>query len=57
MKNENEKQGLFARLAGKKAKQGSCCCNVEVEEIPEDNEKEKGNDTPKSEGKGKPCCK
>jgi hypothetical protein len=43
-------------LSRKKANQGSCC-SFEVEEIPEDNKKEKGSDAPKTEGKGKSCCK
>ena len=40
MNNEkgNEKKGLFARLAeNKKSKRNSCCCNIELEEIPEEN--------------------
>ena len=37
MENENEKKGLFARLTGtKKPKKSACCCNFEVEEIPEE---------------------
>lgn len=37
MENENEKKGLFARLAGtKKPQKSACCCNFEVEEIPEE---------------------
>lgn len=56
MKNENEKKGLFARLnVSNKTKKGSCCCNFEVEEIPqEDQEKENENKSPK--GKGNSCC-
>jgi hypothetical protein len=47
MKNEteNEKKRLFANLkVDSKAKKSSCCCNFEVEEIPEekrDNKNEK----------------
>ena len=55
MKNENEKKSLFERLiGGKKEKKKSSCCNFEVEEIPEKNDKEK--ETPK-EGNGNSCCK
>ncbi len=37
IKNDNEKKGLFARLnENKKTKKSSCCCNVEIEEIPEE---------------------
>lgn len=42
MKNENEKKGLFERLTGgKKAKKSSCCCNIELEELPEEKEDSK----------------
>jgi len=42
MKNDNEKKGLLNRLnENKKAKKSSCCCNIEVEEIPEENVEEK----------------
>ncbi|MHC1720367.1 MAG: hypothetical protein AB9844_06780 [Clostridiaceae bacterium] len=42
MKNdkENEKKGFFGRLTeNKKSKKGSCCCNIKLEEIVE-NEKQ-----------------
>ena len=56
MKNENEKKGLLERLLGsKKEKKGSCCCNFEVEEIPEENDNKK--ESQKAEGDGKSCCK
>ena len=42
MKNENGKKGLFDRLNGnKKTKKSSCCCNFEIEEIPEKNDDKK----------------
>ncbi len=53
MKEENEKKSLFVRLAGK-GKKKSCCCNIEVEEIPEENQDEK-KDARKDEGNS--CCK
>lgn len=56
MKNENEKKGLFDRLNGnKKAKESSCCCNFEVEEIPEDNNENKNEKKPRKD-KGNSCC-
>lgn len=37
MSNKNEKKGFFGRLFGeKKDKKSSCCCNIELEEIPEE---------------------
>lgn len=39
MEKKEEKKGLFQRLHGKK-KENSCCCNVELEEIPEEEIKE-----------------
>lgn len=40
MNDEKEKMNLFARLTGnKKTKKNSCCCNFEVEEIPEEDKK------------------
>lgn len=46
MRNENEKKGLFKLLIGvKKQKKKSCCCNFEVEEIPEENDNK--NEAPK----------
>lgn len=57
MKNENEKKGLFERLAGsRKAKKSSCCCNIEVEEIPEENADNKDEKECCKE-KGNSCCK
>ncbi|MCH3964611.1 MAG: hypothetical protein LKE46_10080 [Clostridium sp.] len=54
-KKENEKKGLFERLAqNKKAKKNSSCCNFEVEEIPEKNNKGEKK-SPKD--KGSSCCK
>lgn len=46
MENEKKKKGLFERLVGsKKEKKSSSCCNIEIEELPEDttekNESEK----------------
>lgn len=36
MANENEKSGFFQRFTGNnKSKKGSCCCRIELEEIPE----------------------
>jgi hypothetical protein len=53
MKNETEKKGLFARVT-KKEKKSSCCCNVELEEIPEDESNEKTADK-KSEKDNDSC--
>lgn len=36
MKIDNDKKGFFTRLIrDKKGKSGSCCCSVELEEIPD----------------------
>ncbi len=40
MNNEKEKKGLFGFFSGKKAKKGSCCCDFELEEVPEKDGKE-----------------
>lgn len=53
MKNDNEKKGLFDRLNGK-AKKSSCCCNFELQEIP--NEKEENNQEKSAKDNGKPRC-
>ena len=38
MAQENEKKGLFQRLTTvSKPKKSSCCCSIELEEIPEEN--------------------
>lgn len=56
MQNQNEKKGLLNRLtAGKKAKKSSCCCNFEIEEIPEE-KTEKETQKPTEKGKGGSCC-
>jgi len=53
MKKE-EKKGLFGRIFGNKEKK-SCCCNLEIEEITEDQSYDKNEkDSPKD--KGKSCC-
>lgn len=53
MKNEknNERKGFFGRLTeNKKSKKGSCCCNIELEEITEDkDEKNKGHEASNKE--------
>lgn len=57
MKNENgnEKKGLFARLAeSKKSQKNSCCCNIELEEIPEENNKNASESTSKKSPDS--CC-
>lgn len=56
MEKENEKKGLFARLnKNQKEKKKSSCCNIEIEEIPDEDTKNKNEDTsPKS--KGNSCC-
>lgn len=55
MKNEKGivKKGLFARLT--KSKKDSCCCNIELEEIPEENNKNTSESTPKEKGSDS-CC-
>lgn len=50
MDSENEKKGLFGRITGSKKKKNSCCCNIEIEEIPEE-------DSVKvSENSSSACC-
>lgn len=52
--NENEKKGLLSRLTGNKMiKKTSCCCAIELEEIPDESE-EKESKEPKD--KGGSCC-
>ncbi len=56
MKNENEKKGFFARLTeNKEAKKSSCCCNVELEEIPDENNDNQSDKKSLTE-KGNSCC-
>lgn len=58
MKNEKgiEKKGLFARLAeSKKSKKNSCCCNIELEDIPEENNKNASESTAKEKSPDS-CC-
>lgn len=58
MKNENEKKGLLARLIGRnKSKKGPCpCCGgLVIEEVPEDEKKDKESER-SSKGKGPSCC-
>lgn len=58
MKNEKgtEKKGLFARLVeSKKSKKNSCCCNIELEEISEENDKITTENTSKEKGTDS-CC-
>jgi len=59
MKNENEKKGLFERLlGGKKTKKSSCCCNIELEEIPDATPNNKdAQDSSKPQPKNNSCCK
>ena len=56
MKNEDEKKGLFARLTGKgKASQSPCCGGFVIEEVPEEEKKDKNEkDSPKV--KRNSCC-
>ncbi|MBZ4647696.1 MAG: hypothetical protein JG777_3185 [Clostridia bacterium] len=51
----DEKKGFFSRLIGnRKAKKSSCCCNIELEEIPE--EKEENKEERSAKDTSKPCC-
>lgn len=57
MKSENEKDGIFRRLVGnKKAPKSPCCCNVELEEIPEENADNKDEKESHKEEENS-CCK
>lgn len=57
MKNENEKKGLFERLIGsKKVKKSTCCCNVQVEELLEENADHK-DPQDAAKAKNNSCCK
>ena len=52
-----EKKGLFARLVeNMKTKKSSCCCNFEVEEIPEENNDNKSEEK-STKDKGNSCCR
>lgn len=56
MKNENEKKGLFVKLAeNKKVKKNSCCCNIELEEIPDEQVKEEEKKDASKKNKNS-CC-
>lgn len=58
MKNEKgiEKKGLFARLAeSKKPKKNSCSCDIELEDIPEENKKNESERTAKEKSPDS-CC-
>lgn len=51
MKKENKKKSLFERLnVNRKSKKSSCCCNFEIEEIPEEQNETKREKTPKDKG-------
>lgn len=53
MTQDNEKKGFFQRLTGNnKPKKNSCCCSIELEEIPEEKNENK---EIKKEKKGS-CC-
>lgn len=55
MENDEKKKGLFARLNNnQKEKKGSCCCNFEIEEIPDEETKDKKDEPPKCQGGS--CC-
>ena len=56
MKNGNEKKGFFERLiGGNKTKKNSCCCNIEIEEIPEERSADKDPKDPPKPPKNS-CC-
>ncbi|WP_353852689.1 hypothetical protein [Dehalobacter restrictus] len=56
MKNEEGKKGLFGRIIGSnKSKKDPCCCNFELEEIPQENDEQSGEQAKKDEGNS--CCK
>jgi hypothetical protein len=58
MKEENEKRGLFERISLKgKPKKSSCCCNVELEEIPEAEVGKEDQQKEKKDGGNSCCCK
>lgn len=47
---ENEKKSIFELLVGKKKTQKpSCCCNIELEEVTENNENDKNVEAPREE--------
>lgn len=53
MTEKIEKKGLFQRMTGNiKPKKNSCCCNIELEEIPEE---KNDNKEIKKDKKGS-CC-
>lgn len=54
MEKDNKKPGFFKKLAGiDKEKKGSCCCNFELEEVPEENA---GTENPEPGKKKTSCC-
>lgn len=53
--SNTEKKGLFGFLKGGKKEANNCCCNFRIEEIPDEDPKEKDkNDPPKGSNPG--CC-
>ena len=60
MKIDNDKKGFFTRLIrDKKDKSSSCCCNVELEEIPDGSGNGKDGKSPllgAQSGKKRSCC-
>jgi len=56
MKNENEEKRLLRRLVGNKNSKRSCCCNFEVEELPEENSDNKDMKETKKDN-GNSCCR
>lgn len=55
MSNNTEKKGLLGFLKGSKKESKNCCCNFRIEEIPEEDPKDKEvKDSPKGSHPG--CC-
>jgi len=53
--SNTEKKGLFGFLKGGKKEADNCCCNFRIEEIPDEDPKDKDKkDPPKGSNPG--CC-
>lgn len=56
MNAENENKGFFGRLFGGSSTKKNSCCNIELEEIPEESLNDQDKKAPKEKSGGS-CCK
>lgn len=53
---DNEKKGIFGRITGSNKKKNSCCCNIEIEEIPEEESVKDGENSSQCCSGSSGCC-